>query len=264
MCVASSSQGIPDALTTRFSLALPWWMPSPSLFAVFESKGSSLVILAFLSSQLDAVACHRSVPKLHLLAGTLIFTDRSLCSWGLHSPSGQWVKPVPDPLHRGLLYPFLLTHRKQLLSRTMGCLISWFSVLLISVVDYSSLSVCYGLFKYSQHDQASRSRNLKNITTVILLQFHSFFSGVDFSELFRITSLLPSPVSVECGSLSPSDPVNRGSYIMLPFTHSFFTHKYLLRIWTRHCLMGWKYRNTIGWERETGKGWQRQRERQRS
>lgn len=66
MCVASSSQGVPDALTTRFSLALPWWMPSPSLFAVFESKGSSLVILAFLSSQLDVVACCRPVPKLHL------------------------------------------------------------------------------------------------------------------------------------------------------------------------------------------------------
>lgn len=96
MCVASSSQGIPDALTTRFSLALPWWMPSPSLFAVFGCKGSSLVILAFLSSQLDAVACHRSVPKLHLLAGTLIFTDRSPCSWGLPRPvskSYPWSTP---------------------------------------------------------------------------------------------------------------------------------------------------------------------------
>lgn len=137
MCVASSSQGIPGALTTRFSLALPWWMPSPSLFAVFESKGSSLVILAFLSSQLDAVACHRSVPKLHLLAGTLIFTDRSLCSWGLHSPSGQWVKPVPDPLHRGLPSPFLLTHRKQLAFQDNE---------LPDLLVFCSLDLCGGLF----------------------------------------------------------------------------------------------------------------------
>lgn len=38
-----------------------------------------------------------------------------------------------------------------------------------------------GLFKYSQHDQASRSRNLKNTTTVILLP--KFLLQVDFPEL---------------------------------------------------------------------------------
>lgn len=47
------------------------------------------------------------------------------------------------------------------------------------------------------------------------------FSRVDFSYLLYITPWLLSPVSIEFGSLSPSDSVNRDSYIMLPFTHSF-------------------------------------------
>lgn len=217
MCVASSSQGIPPALTTPFSLALPWWMPSPFLFAVFGSKGSSLVILAFLFSQLDAVTCHRSVPKLHLLAGSLIFADRSPCSWGLPGPVSKtypWSKPKRVTLSLLPHSPGNNCFPGQWAAWSPGFLLSW------SLQWVITPSMYYGLFKYSQHGQASRSRNLKNIITVILLQFQSFFSRVDFSELLHITSLLHSPVSVECDSLSPSDSINRGSYIMLPCTHS--------------------------------------------
>ena len=116
------------------------------------------------------------------------------------------------------------------------------------------------MFKYSQHEQVSRSRNLKNIiTAVILLQFQSFFSRVDFSYLPCITSLLFSPVSVEFGSLSPSGSVNRGSYIMIPVPHSFFHSQICIKDWTRHSLMCWKYRNAIEWEGGRGKDgeWQR-------
>lgn len=92
-------------------------MPSASRFAVFRFQW--LISCHFTFSFLPAgCSClPQSVPKPHLLAGALIFTDRSPCSWGLPRPPRPVSKTYPDPPQSGLPYPFNLSHLESTASQ---------------------------------------------------------------------------------------------------------------------------------------------------
>lgn len=91
------------------------------------SNGSFLVILDFLSSQLDAVVCHSlSLNPACWRGPWYLLTDLHVLG-GFPDLPGQWVKNYPDPPQRRLPYPFNLSHLEStaLQGDELGFLLPW-------------------------------------------------------------------------------------------------------------------------------------------
>lgn len=193
--------GNPWCTNRSFLFVLPWWMPSASLFAMFRFPGPSSCHFSFLSSQ--------------WLSSLSFITDMSLSpTWwqgpwhlltdlhvtvGFPDLPGQWVESTPDPLQRGSLFPFILSHLESAAFQDSElCNLLLFLLHLIPAAE-SLLPVYCAVACLSTISMAKLTAAAGTSKTPSPLSFYfspEIFSGVDFFYLLCITPWLLSPVSI--------------------------------------------------------------------